>query len=212
MAGWRAAIQRRLVTLPRAQSCYSAHMKRAVPFALALLLAACGRQPSGVTDIAGAMPDLRFAMVRANDGADVSAQSYRGKAVILYFGYTHCPDECPATLANFAAMLRRLGPRANDVRVLFVSVDPARDTLPVLKSYVNAFAPQVDGLRGTPDEIADFARRYRVLYSVKPVPAGEEVMHSDAVFFFDPAGRARLVTTQTDDTKAIAADVENLTR
>jgi protein SCO1/2 len=186
-------------------------MKRVATLAIAVLLAACGCQPSVVTDIAGAMPDLRFAMMRANDGAGVNAQSYRGKAVILYFGYTHCPDECPATLANFAAMLRRLGPRANDVRVLFVSVDPARDTLPVLKSYVNAFAPQIDGLRGTPDEIMDFARRYRVLYSVKPVPAGEEVMHSDAVFFFDPAGRAQLVTTQTDDTKAIAADVENLT-
>jgi protein SCO1/2 len=187
-------------------------MNRTVVLAIALLLAGCGRAapPAGMTDISGAMPDLRFATMRANDGAGASAQSYRGKAVVLYFGYTHCPDECPATLANLSQVLRRLGPRANGVRVLFVTVDPVRDTLPVLKAYVNAFAPQIDGLRGTPDQIASFARRYRVLYSVKPVAAGEEVMHSDAVFFFDPQGHARLVTTQTDDTKAIAADVERM--
>jgi protein SCO1 len=215
MAGPGAAIQRRLVTLPRARAAivlFTQAMKRAVIFALTLLLAACGRpsQPSGITDIAGAMPDLQFAMTRANDGAEVAGESYRGKAVVLYFGYTHCPDECPATLANLSLVLRRLGPRAGGVRVLFVTVDPARDTLPALKSYVNAFAPQIDGLRGTPDEIAQFARRYRVLYSLKPVAAGEEVMHSDAVFFFDPAGRARLVTTETDDTKAIVADVARM--
>jgi len=163
-----------------------------------------------MTDIAGAMPDLSFAMTRANDGAVVSAQDYRGKIVILYFGYTHCPDECPATLANFALMLRALGPDANAVRVLFVTVDPGRDTVPALKQYVNAFAPQIDGLRGSPDAIAQLARRYRVLYSVKPVPAGEEVMHSDAVFLFDAKGRARDVTTSTDDISALAATVKTL--
>jgi protein SCO1/2 len=186
-------------------------MKRFAGLALALLLAACGRgTPDGMTDIAGAMPDLSFAMTRANDGAAVSAQDYRGKVVILYFGYTHCPDECPATLANFALMLRAVGPDATKVRVLFVTVDPGRDTLPALKQYVNAFAPQIDGLRGTPDAISQLARRYRVLYSVKPVQAGEEVMHSDAVFVFDREGHARLVTTKTDDTKAIAANVERM--
>jgi protein SCO1/2 len=187
-------------------------MKRVAVLALTLLLAACGRggPSAGVTDITGAMPDLNFAMTRANDGAAVSAGEYRGKAVILYFGYTHCPDECPATLANFTAMLHALGRRANDVRVLFVTVDPTRDTAPVLKSYVNAFAPQVDGLRGTPDETASFARRYRVLYSVKPAPAGEEVMHSNAVFLFDGKGHAREVMTDTDDIRALAADVKAL--
>jgi protein SCO1/2 len=189
-------------------------MKTFAALALAASLAGCGRadQPPGMTDISGAMPDLQFAMTRANDGDGVAGESYRGKAVILYFGYTHCPDECPATLANLSQVLRRLGLRADGVRVLFVTVDRTRDTLPVLQAYVNAFAPQIDGLRGTPDEIAAFARRYRVLYSVKPVAAGEEVMHSDAVFFFDSHGHARLVTTQTDDVKAIAEDVTRLLR
>src|SRR5690348_11480204 len=103
-------------------------------FAMTLSLAACGRGEvrPGASDITGAMPHLAFKMTRANDGASVTADSYRGKVVLLYFGYTHCPDACPTTLANLATILERLRSRAKDVRVLFVSVDPARDTLPIL--------------------------------------------------------------------------------
>ncbi len=146
---------------------------RIVVLLFALTFTACGRGETraGVTDISGVMPDLSFAMTRANDSAPVTAQSYHGKAVVLYFGYTHCPDECPETLANLALVMKALGPRAKDVRVLFVTVDPVRDTLPVLKTYVNAFAPQIDGLRGTDNAIARLAQRYRVLYSVTPAPA-----------------------------------------
>jgi protein SCO1 len=183
-----------------------------VAFAIALIAAGCGRSEvsPGVTDIAGVMPDLQFSMTRANDGADVSAQSYRGKVVVLYFGYTHCPDVCPATLTNLSNVLKALGAQANNVRVLFVSVDPNRDTAASLKAYVSAFAPQIDGLRGTPDQLARLARRYRVLYSVTSKGNGTEVMHSDAVFFFDKDGRARLVATSTDNTSGIARDVEGL--
>ena len=151
-------------------------------------------------------------MMRANDGAFVNAANYRGKIVLLYFGYTHCPDECPTTLANVAVALKHLGPDAKDVRVLFVSVDPRRDTLPVLKRYVNAFAPQVDGLRGSDNQVAALARRYRVIYSVTPAAAGHdyEVMHSDSLFMFDRSGRARLVTMSTQDTVALAAEIKSL--
>src|SRR5580765_5861438 len=106
--------------------------------AAVLMLAACGRgglRP-GASDISGVMPDLSFKMTRASDSAPVTADSYRGKVVALYFGYTHCPDECPTTLANLANALHQLGPLAKNVRVLFVSVDPARDTVPILKAYV----------------------------------------------------------------------------
>jgi protein SCO1/2 len=189
-------------------------MRRLATVAVVLALAACGRGETrpGASDISGVMPDLSFTMTRANDGAPATADSYRGKAVLLYFGYTHCPDECPTTLANLATVLRDLGPRAKDVRVLFVSVDPARDTSPVLKAYVSTFAPQIDGMRGTEDQIAALARRYRVLYRVTAASPGKdtEVMHSDSTFFFDPSGRARLVTTSTDDRQAIAADVKHL--
>jgi protein SCO1/2 len=182
--------------------------------AMLLGLAACGRGEvrAGASDIAGVMPDLSFKLTRANDGAAVTADSYRGKAVLLYFGYTHCPDECPTTLANLAKVLHDLGPDAKKVRVLFISVDPARDTSRVLKAYVSTFAPQIDGLRGTDDEVASLARRYRVLYRVTPAsaPANTEVMHSDSTFFFDPEGRARLATTSTDKARAIGADIRQL--
>ncbi len=187
-------------------------MTRALALACLVLLAACGRGEvrPGVSDVTGAMPALAFSMTRANDNAGVTAADYRGKAVVLYFGYTNCPDECPATLANLSAVLKRLGPHAKDVRVLFVTVDPARDTVPALAKYVAAFAPEIAGLRGTPDAIDQLTRRYRVLYSVKPAPAGEEVMHSDAVFLFDRDGRAKEVMLSTDDTKAVAGDIQAL--
>jgi protein SCO1/2 len=189
-------------------------MKRLPILAVALLLASCGRGEvrTGASDITGVMPNLAFTMIRANDGAEVTADSYRGKAVALYFGYTNCPDQCPTTLTNLTSALKALGPRAKDVRVLFVTVDPERDTLTVLKKYVNAFAPEIDGLRGSDDQVAALARRYRVLYRVTPSSAGqsEQVMHSGSTFFFDPSGRARLVTTSTDDTKALASDIAKL--
>jgi protein SCO1/2 len=164
----------------------------------------------GVTDITGVMPDLKFVMQRANDGAWVTQDSYRGKITLLYFGYTHCPDVCPATLSNLADVLKDLGPRANDVRVLFVSVDPARDNLAALKEYANAFAPQIDGLRGSDNEIAKLAQRYRVLYSVTKTDKGIEVMHSGSVFLFGREGHAREVMTGTSDENAMVGDIAHL--
>ena len=174
---------------------------------LALMLAACGRQSFHMTDISGAMPRLDFHMARASDGGAVSGESYRGKVVLLYFGYTNCPDVCPATLANLAGMLAKL--QSKDIQILFVTVDPNRDTLPALKQYVAAFSPQIEGLRGSDNNLADVARRYRVAYSVDPKPP-YTVMHSNAVFFFDRTGKARLVTTDTSDPAAMAEDVERL--
>ena len=176
---------------------------------LALLLAACGRQPFHMTDISGAMPRLSFHLTRASDGAAVSGESYRGKVVLLYFGYTNCPDVCPATLANIAGMLAKL--HSNNVQVLFVTVDPHRDTPTALKQYVAAFSPQIEGLRGSGNDLADVARRYRVAYSVDPKPP-YTVMHSNAVFFFDRDGRIRLVTTNTDSVAGMAEDVTRLLR
>ena len=174
---------------------------------LALMLAACSRSSFHMTDISGAMPRLDFRMTRAGDGAAVSGGDYRGHVAILYFGYTNCPDVCPATLSNLTGMLEKLNNKA--VRILFVTVDPSRDTLPALNAYTHAFSPQIEGLRGTDNQLADLARRYRVAYSVDPKPP-YTVMHSNAVFFFDPSGRIRLVTTDTTDIDAMAEDVRKL--
>ena len=111
-------------------------LKKTAVLVLCLLLAACGGgdKPWHATDITGAMPKLQFRMQRANDAQIVSEQNYKGKVVVLYFGYTHCPDICPTTLANLTALLGKLDTQAYDVSVLFVSVDPDRDTQPVVNT------------------------------------------------------------------------------
>ena len=149
------------------------------------------------TDVGGALPPLDFTMTRASDGKTVTDADFRGKVVILFFGYTSCPDVCPTTLMNAATMLKSLGPRADDVRFLFVTVDPKRDTLDGLKQYTESFAPQIVGLRGTPDQLATLAKRYRVAYSVTPAGGGHgyEVTHSTAAYVFDRSGDVRLLFT-----------------
>ena len=178
---------------------------RIVALLFALLLAGCSKPGWHMTDISGGMPRLDFQM-RA-DGKPVTAADFRGKLVALYFGYTHCPDVCPATLANLTEMLAKVA--SPDVRVLFVTVDPERDTDQVMADYAKAFSPQVVGLRGSPNALAGLARTYRVAYAVKKGPP-YEVMHSNAVFFFDRDGRTRLVTTDTSDAAAMAEDVKRL--
>jgi protein SCO1/2 len=172
-----------------------------------LLLAGCGRSPFHMTNISGAMPRLSFRMTRALDGKLVTGADYRGKVVALYFGYTNCPDVCPTTLTDLSRMLDQV--KSPDVRVLFVSVDPGRDTPEELAHYAAAFSPQIEGLRGSEEALAGLARRYRVAYSVNPAPP-YTVMHSNAVFFFDKNGRVRLVTTDTSDASGMAQDVERL--
>jgi protein SCO1/2 len=172
---------------------------------LALVLVGCSKPAWHMTDISGAMPRLAFHMT--TNGKPVTAADYRGKVVALYFGYTHCPDVCPATLTDLTDMLAKVESR--DVAVLFVTVDPERDTGTVLTDYAKAFSPQVTGLRGDANALAALARSYRVAYSVKKGPP-YEVMHSNAVFFFDRDGKVRLVTTDTSNTAAMAEDVKRL--
>lgn len=173
---------------------------------LALLLTGCSKPATWhMTDISGAMPKLDFRLTA--EGKPVSGQDYRGKVVALYFGYTHCPDVCPATMANLTDMLAKVA--SPDVRILFVTVDPERDTDAVMADYAKAFTPQAVGLRGTPNQLAALARIYRVAYDVKQGPP-YEVTHSNAVFFFDRDGKARLVTTDTSNAAAMAEDVKRL--
>lgn len=168
--------------------------------AVALLMALLAVGPARAwnsTEMSGTLAPLQFTMTRASDGKPVTEADYKGKVILLYFGYTFCPDVCPATLLNITAMLKSLGKAADDVRVLFVTVDPGRDTLPVLKQYTEAFAPQVVGLRGTPNQLANLAKRYRVAYSVTPAQDGQpyEVTHGGAVYVFDREGDIKLLFT-----------------
>jgi protein SCO1 len=183
----------------------------------AACLAGCGdRQRWHALDIAGTLPPLQFQMTRARDQRLVSERDYRGQIVALYFGYTFCPDLCPTTLANLASVLQGMGNEAQRVAVLFVTVDPERDTLPVLASYVRDFAPEIDGLRGTPDQLTALARRYRVAFSVTPGTNDRpyEVDHSSAIYVFDGARSARLLvaylSTSAPDLEGTRSDLARL--
>jgi len=170
------------------------------------------------TDVSGAVPALRLSMTRTRDGKVVSAADYRGSVTMLYFGYTYCPDVCPLTLANVGRVLKQLGSAANRVRVLFVTVDPDRDTPALLNQYAAAFGPNVDALRGDPDQLASLARRYRVAYSVTPHGSGGsyEVTHSSGIYVFDRDGNARLLvsslSTGKPDIAGTASDLRALLR
>jgi protein SCO1/2 len=181
------------------------------------LLAGCGSsEPWHAIGVSGSSPPLALTMTRASDGRQVSAADYRGRVVMLYFGYTFCPDICPTTLANIAEILNQLGAEAEHVRVLFVTVDPDRDTAPVLAAYVKNFAPQIEGLRGTPDQLEALARRYRIAYSVTPETKDHpyEVTHSSAIYVFDASGAARLLVSSLGaaepDVAGTAADLKRL--
>ena len=179
-----------------------------------LLLAACAAHPQWqLDDVQGHLPDLKFSMT--NDlGQPVTAADYRGKVVLLYFGYTHCPDVCPLTLVHLHTVLQKLGKDADDVRLLFVTVDPTRDTVPALHQYVTAFDPRVVGLTGTQDAIAQLAKRYRAFYKPEPAKASSsddyEVTHSSAIYVFDREGHARLLATPGDSNDEILHDLKIL--
>lgn len=178
----------------------------------AILLAACSRSTGWhVKDISGLMPDLAFTLTD-DRGETVHAADYRGHIVLLYFGYTHCPDVCPATLTRLSAALKQAGAAGAQMRVLFVTVDPARDTPEIMHDYARFFGPQFAGLRGNDAQLAALTKRYRVTYGRgKPDAHGDyEVSHSSAVFVFDREGQVRLMIRDRDGVDAIASDLKRL--
>ncbi len=184
-----------------------------ISIGLCLLLAACGDGIDWQTKgIAGLMPPLRFTLTE-DSGSPVQAKDFHGHITLMYFGYTHCPDICPTTLAKLKAAIARLPESAaQDVRVLFVTVDPKRDGLERLRTYTAAFGPQFVGLRGSDVELTQLTKRYRITYGRgKPDASGNyEVSHSSAVFVFDRSGEARLMVRDSDGVDALAADLERL--
>jgi protein SCO1/2 len=169
-------------------------------------------------DVTGASPSLDFTMQATPEGQTVFPASYIGFVTMLYFGYTFCPDVCPLTMQNVAAALAKTGDAAKHIRFLFVTVDPNRDTIPVLKSYVGLFGPEFVGLRGDADQLELLAKRFRIAYSVTPSadPNKYEVTHSSAIYVFDRQGNARLLVpsmaSQKPDIDGLAADLVRLTK
>jgi len=180
---------------------------------LVLGLSACDSGPPWHTkNITGLMPILNFDLTEANRDIPVNGSDYRGHYLMIYFGYTHCPDVCPLTLGRLKTVLARLGDKAAAMRVLFITVDPGRDKLPELKRYAEFFGPQFVGLRGGDRALRALTKQYRVTYGYdKPDAHGNyNVSHSSAVYVFDDQGEARLIFRPDDTLEAMTADLQRL--
>ena len=146
------------------------------------------------------------------DGKLRTLADFRGKDVVVFFGYTQCPDVCPATLATLAEAMKKLGPDADRVQVLFVTVDPERDTPELLKQYVPAFDSRFLGLYGDADATARTAKEFKVIYQKVPGPTpGTYTMdHSAGSYVFDPKGRLRLFVSNGQGADVFAHDLREL--
>ena len=193
-------------------------MKRWIGAVLALTLlglAGCGPAPQPhtfqATDITGA-PFARDFRLTDHNGKTRTLADFRGKVVAIFFGYTHCPDVCPTTLSAFAAALQQLGPQADRVQVLFVTVDPQRDTPELLREYVPAFNPRFLGMYADEDTLRALAKEYKVVYQKTSVKAADDYLidHSAGTYVYDPQGHLRLLMPYGSSPDAIAQDLKTL--
>jgi len=140
------------------------------------------------------------------DGRKVTEKDFLGKYMLVFFGYTYCPDICPTELQVMSAALDSMGAKADVIQPVFVSVDPERDTPELLKQYVGNFHPRLIGLTGTPDEIASVAKTYRVFFSKVENSAPDTYLmdHSTIIYLMDPQGRFLKHFTYTNDAPGLA--------
>ena len=137
---------------------------------------------------------------------------FKGRAVLIFFGYTQCPDVCPTTMSEMAAVMQALGPQADKLQVLFITVDPERDTQELLSQYVPAFHPSFLGLRGDAAQTAAVAKEFKVFYAKQPGKTeGSYTMdHTAGSYVFDPQGRIRLFVRHGQGAEPIVHDVKLL--
>jgi protein SCO1/2 len=144
-----------------------------------------------------------FALVDDN-GRQVTDQTFRGKWMMVFFGYTHCPDVCPTTLSDIAQALDQLGPLASQIQPLFVTVDPERDDPATMRDYTQAFGTRILGLTGSPAQIAAIAKAYHVYYAKHPEGTGYSMDHSAIVYVMRPDGTPAGFLTPDIGASAIA--------
>lgn len=171
-------------------------------FSLAVLAACDGAPKFKSTDITGVDYGKALDLPDAG-GKPRRLEEFRGKAVVLFFGFTHCPDVCPTTLADIAGALKTLGPDAERVQVLFVSVDPERDTPQDLVQYVNAFDPRFVALRGDLAATQRVAKEFKIYFEKRKQGDSYTVDHSSQTYVIDAQGRLRLLVRP----ERIAADL-----
>jgi protein SCO1/2 len=185
--------------------------------ALTVSLAACDKLPGKQkesfqnTDVTGLDYAKGFALTD-HTGKPRTLADFKGKAVVVFFGYTQCPDVCPTTMAEMATVMQKLGPLADQVQVLFVTLDPERDTQELLANYVPAFDKRFLGLRGTPEQTAKTAKEFKVFYSKVPGtdPGSYTIDHTAGSYVFDRDGRLRLFIRHGQGPDPIVHDLRAL--
>ncbi|MEI7565142.1 MAG: SCO family protein [Burkholderiaceae bacterium] len=183
-------------------------------FSLAWVLAACDSKPTFKNvDITGSKAfGTNFALIDV-DGKLRTLADYQGKAVVMFFGYTHCPDVCPTTLIEMQEAMRLLGPQAAKVQVIFVTLDPERDTSEVLKQYVPAFNPSFIGLRPANEEALNrLTKEFKIYYKRVPglSPNTYTIDHTAGSYVFDPKGQLRLYIKHGQGPEVLAQDLKTI--
>ncbi len=190
-------------------------MKKFLLVLLACFLLACGHSqvPAELygADIGGADFVGDFDLLD-HHGAKRQLTDYQGKLVVLFFGYTHCPDVCPTAMADMAKMMKLLGSDANQVQVLFVTLDPERDSQQVLAKYVPSFDERFVGLYGNAQQTAEVTKTYKVFFEKKDVAgkSGYTIDHSAGAFVFDKAGKVRIYFRNGQKPNEMASDLKQL--
>lgn len=183
--------------------------------AASLLLAGCGEKspPSAFmnTDVTGLDYAKDFSLKDFN-GKLRTLADFKGKVVVVFFGYTQCPDVCPTTLSDLAGAMKRLGPLADKVQVLFITVDPERDTPQLLAQYVPAFDPRFLGLAGDLAATEKVAKDFKVFYQKVPgkAPGSYSMDHTAGLYIYDPVGRIRLFARNGEGVEPLVHDLRIL--
>jgi len=158
----------------------------------------------------GAAIGGKFSLVDQN-GNPFTDANLKGKWNLVFFGYTHCPDVCPTALNDLSLAIDQLGDKKKDVGIVFISVDPERDTTAALKSYVESFGGPIEGLTGSAQEVAQAAKGYRVYYAKHPrSDGGYDMDHSALIYIMDPQGRFTATFTPEDTADTMAARLKKL--
>lgn len=178
-----------------------------------VLVAGCQPQAPAFNnvDITGAQYAREFTLTD-HTGARRSLADYKGKVVVVFFGFTQCPDVCPTTLSDLAQVKQKLGPAGNDLQVIFITVDPERDSQQVLAQYVPGFDPSFLGLYGSAQDIERTAKEFKVFYQkvAGKTPTAYTMDHTAGSYVFDRDGRVRLFLKHAQGVDAIAADLKRL--
>lgn len=186
-------------------------MKHLLVLLAAVLIGACSKSAFNNVDITGAGYANEFSLTD-HTGARRTLTDYRGKVVVIFFGFTQCPDVCPATMQEMVDVRRELGAQAGDVQVLFITVDPERDTPEVLAQYVPGFDPSFVGLYGTREETARTAKQFKVFYQkvAGKTETSYTIDHTAGSYVIDKSGQPRLFLKHNQGPAPIVADLRQL--